>query len=293
VTRRLLSEYAELGLDSLTDGFRRLGIKQRQTVLVHSSLRAFGQVAGGAEAVVQALLTVLGPRGTVVVPTQTAYNRDPSRLKPPPPPDVIPWIWRRGMPAFDPGATPSRRMGRIAECVRTWPDARRSTHPQTSFAAVGPLAEYILDPHELPHQLDDRSPLGRLEEVGARILLLGVGFARCTAFHLAEYRLPDPEFRLNYCAVRTPAGREWQTYIGRVLNQEDFDRLGNSLVAETGLVATQKVGDACCHLVSLPDAVEYAEKWFRMNRTLPSLGPPETEIRPAEPRYPSRAAARR
>jgi hypothetical protein len=61
------------------------GVRPGGVLLVHSSLRALGWVSGGPLTVVHALLDLLGPDGTLVVPSQTADNRDPSTWTPPPP----------------------------------------------------------------------------------------------------------------------------------------------------------------------------------------------------------------
>jgi aminoglycoside 3-N-acetyltransferase len=262
---------------------------------MHSSLSSLGWVEGGARTVVLALLAVLGRKGTLVVPSQTAYNRDPHRLAGPPPDDLIPVI-REQLPAFDPETTPSRRMGRIAECVRRWPGALRSAHPQTSFAAVGENARYVVEPHLLENQLDEHSPLGRLAECNARILLLGVGFKRCTAFHLAEYRLPGARWRRHQCVLQTERGRAWVTYVGRILDETDFQLLGDDLERSTDLVTYGRVGSAQCRLVLLPAAVKFAESWFRQNRTgqpVERLAGEVTsdEFTPEERRYCTPAAA--
>ena len=55
----------------LREGFAALGVPQGGKVLVHSSLRSLGQVEGGADAVIDSLLAVLGPAGTLLVPTLT------------------------------------------------------------------------------------------------------------------------------------------------------------------------------------------------------------------------------
>jgi aminoglycoside 3-N-acetyltransferase len=88
----------------------------------------------------------------------------------------------------------------IAERVRTWPGAVCSRHPKTSFAAVGARAAELMRRHDIDCYLGEASPLGALD---AATLLLGVGFSRATAFHLAEYRLPYPARRGYACAVRT------------------------------------------------------------------------------------------
>ncbi len=48
----------------LTDDLAALGLRPGDTVMVHASMRAVG---GRAEAVVQALLDLLGPDGTLMV----------------------------------------------------------------------------------------------------------------------------------------------------------------------------------------------------------------------------------
>lgn len=177
---------------------------------------------------VLALTDVLGPKGTLVVPAQTPENRDPQRWNPPVSPQWWPAI-REHLPGFHAQLSPTA-MGAVAERVRTWPGAARSEHPQTSFAAFGPLAAELMAGHDLDCQLGDRSPLGRLAGVGARVLLLGVGYDKCTAFHLAEYRLPHLtrcEHRRSYrSVVFGPHGPQWVTYEDLTLDDSGFDELG-------------------------------------------------------------------
>lgn len=163
-------------------------------------------------------------------------------------------------------------MGRIAETIRTWPSAVRSDHPQTSFCAVGPAASWIMDGHEFSCQLGERSPLRKLEEAGARILLLGVPFCKTTAFHLAEYRLDNPPRSVNSCAVETPNGREWITYEDVALDSNDFDQLGADFASSATTLRSGQVGAAQANLFSLSEAVAFAEKWlnrFRRPRHAP------------------------
>src|SRR3954447_16315795 len=92
---------------SIAADLRALGVTQSCVLLVHSSLSSLGWVCGGPVAAAGALLDVLGPSGTLVVPTHTAGNSDPATWENPP----IPQSWwptvRQQMPAFDPRLTPS------------------------------------------------------------------------------------------------------------------------------------------------------------------------------------------
>lgn len=255
--------------DSLAGELAELGLRRGEVVLVHSSLSSLGWVCGGSVAVVQALRDVLGETGTVVVPTQTMGNSDPMYWSRPPVPESWWPVIRDHMPAFDPEVTPSVGIGAIAETVRTWPGAMRSEHPHTSFAALGPAAGELMAVHELESQLGERSPLAALERAGARVLLLGAGFESCTAFHLAEYRVPTPVRAEHATAVRTSAGRKWITYTDVHTNSDDFAVLGATYEL-TETVTRGRVGHATCRLFPLPEAVAFATTWIPQYRTRPS-----------------------
>jgi aminoglycoside 3-N-acetyltransferase len=264
-----------LSIDDLVTSFTKLGMHPDETVLVHASLRRLGVVCGGPVAVVEALLEVLGPGGTIVVPTQTVANSDPSRWIHNGTGDVAPRWWpkvRDTYPPFDPERTPSRGMGVVAECVRTWPGARRSAHPVTSFAALGARSAEIVAAHPADCRLGETSPLGALDRLGASVLLLGVGFDKCTAFHLAEYRRPARSAQFS-CAVKTASGgRQWETYTDVDLDASDFDALGAAFDA-AGMVATGTVGQDVARHFRVDSAVSFAAQWMDTHRSRDALSP--------------------
>lgn len=211
---------------SLAADLRALGVAEGSVLLAHSSLSRLGWVAGGAVAVVQALLDALGPEGTLVVPTHTTGNSEPSHWRNPPVPEAWWPVLREHMPAFDPRVTPARGIGAIPEVARVWPGALRSDHPQMSFAALGPDAGRITRGHVLESGLGDGSPLARVYDLDGHVLLLGVGHARNTPFHLAEYRRPRPRPHRTGAAVQGAAGREWVEFEDIEYDSDDFDALG-------------------------------------------------------------------
>lgn len=255
---------------SLAADLRSIGVNHNSILLVHSSLSALGFVCGGAEIVVRALLEVLrdnitDTQGTLVVPTQSGDNSNPASWQHPPVPSAWWPMICASMPPYDPRTTRTRSMGVIAETVRTWPGAVRSAHPQTSFAAIGPQAREIMDGHTLDCMLGERSPLAKLEERDAKVLLLGVGWDVCTAFHLAEYRIKVPAIENNSFAVMTKKGREWMTVRDVSVNGDDFGEMGESFESE-GFVLRGRVGGADARLFLLGDAVRYAESWLPLHR---------------------------
>lgn len=242
-----------------------LGVRRAETLLVHTSVNALGFLPGGPVAAVLALQQALGPDGTIAVPTQTGHNSDPAGWQHPPVPESWWPVIREHTPAFDPARTPSTHMGAVPEIVRHLPGARRSSHPQTSFAAHGPRADEIVAVHDLQNQCGERSPLAALERIGARVLLYGAGFDSCTAFHLAEYRVPGMPRKVHGSAVSDDGGRRWASYEDIDLDEDDFERIGEAYVA-TGAVSSGRVGEATAHLFGLREGVAFAVQWMTANR---------------------------
>ncbi|MEU0830132.1 AAC(3) family N-acetyltransferase [Streptomyces sp. NPDC005969] len=248
----------------------RLGVERGGVLLVHASMRAVGAVSGGAGAVIGALRDALGEDGTLIVPSFTPENSDTSpqyRNRVRGLTDHAREAVRASMPPFDPATTAAPSMGRLAETVRLAPGAARSSHPQTSFAALGPLADKLVAHHRPDCHLGEDSPLGCLYDVRAQVLLLGTGFDSCTAFHLGEYRAPTPPRRTYRCVVTTRGRRHWWEHEDVALDDSDFAALGAEFArTDNGTaVRTGPVGSATAHLFDFTDAVDFA------TRRLPSL----------------------
>jgi aminoglycoside 3-N-acetyltransferase len=256
-------EYATVA--SIEADLRTLGVAPGGALLVHASYRSLGEVIGGPQAVVEALLAAAG---TIVVPAHTPEISDPASWSNPP----VPESWwepiRHESPGFDPDRTPtSRWMGRLAELVRTWPGALRSNHPQVSFAAVGPLAAEITAEHDLADGLGDRSPLGAVYRLDGQILLLGCGHDANTSLHLAESRRPDPPTQTTGASIRRPGGGStWTTWSEVVADASDFERLGAAF-EKTGAVAVGPVAAATSRLMRQREAVDFATAWLGDNRS--------------------------
>lgn len=250
---------------SLGADLRALGLNWGSVVLVHSSLSSLGWVAGGPVAVVQALVDVVGRHGTVVVPTHTGGNSDPAGWRNPPAPEDWWATIREELPGFHPKTAPTD-MGAVAETVRTWPGAKRSDHPQVSFAAIGDRAEEFTARHKFTPALGDPSPLGRLETARAQVVLLGVGYSACTAFHLAEYRVPGAAPQVAHGgATQVDGHRRWSTWLDLDLDASDFGALG-AAYEMTEEVTVGRVGTATARVFPLAGAVAFAERWLTHHR---------------------------
>lgn len=251
----------------LADALSGFELSRGATVLVHSSLHELGPIDGGPATLYHAIRDVLGPAATVVVPTHTADNSTTSRLFLAAVEGKDRVEAERRIPGFDPRSSPSVRMGAFAELIRTHPDAVRSPHPQCSFAAVGPLARSLMAVHDLDCHLGERSPLRALDQHGATILLLGVGYDKCTALHLAEYRLPWPLAAKAYrCYVMVDGARTARDFSSVDLDADDFPALGQELDSSE-FVHSLYVGTARCRAIPMPEAVAFAAEWMTRRRS--------------------------
>lgn len=246
---------------TLAADLRALGVAPGMTLLVHSSLSALGWVAGGPVAVIQALMDVVTPDGTLVMPAFTGDNSDPAAWSRPPVPAAWIPVIRAATPAFDPAITPTRMMGRIAELFRQWPGAIRSDHPQSSFAAWGQRAAEITHDHPLEGGLGEDSPLARIYALDGSVLLLGVGFGNNTSFHLGEYRAGSSLWTTTGAALLENGQRVWKTFHELDWNDEPFVEIGADFT-RTGAVRRGPVGSAQGLLFRQRPAVDFAQRWL-------------------------------
>jgi aminoglycoside 3-N-acetyltransferase len=251
---------------TLVPQLRAAGLPEGGTVIVHTAMSRLGWVAGGAQAVVEALSAALGPDGTLVMPTQSGGLTDPATWRQPP---VPPGWWeeiRAGMPAYDPRATPTRGMGAVPECFRSCAGVRRSAHPTASFAARGPRADWLLDPHPLPYDVGEGSPLSRLYEAGGHVLLLGVGHGNNTTLHLAEHRSGRGREMVQGSPVLVDGRRRWVEYPTLDWDESDFPAAGAAYRESGGPEVAGRVGLADTLLVPVGPLVDFATDWFRAAR---------------------------
>ena len=160
----------------IADGLRGLGIGEGDSIVLHSSMRSLGPIEGGAETVVDALLDVIGDRGTLLVPTYTYFTT-----------------------RFDPVTEPSLT-GRLTETIRNRKDAHRSWHPTHSATAIGAEAANIVKDHHLKAACGIGSPMDQLADRNARVLLIGVGHNANSMIHVGEIHAAVPYLDVPFFA---------------------------------------------------------------------------------------------
>lgn len=173
----------EVTLEQVVDSLKAVGIGRGDGVLVHSAIQYFGRPVGGVQMYWKAFEAVLGPEGTLAVPT---FN----------------FGFARGEP-FDARHTPSERMGLLAEYIRCLPNARRSPHPLQSLAVVGRWAADIAG-RDTPSAFDPGSGFERMLELDFLMVLLGASIQVASIVHYSEQKAQVPY-------------RYWKTFQGTVV----------------------------------------------------------------------------
>ncbi|NIA15743.1 MAG: aminoglycoside N(3)-acetyltransferase [Nitrospiraceae bacterium] len=231
----------------VAQGFRDLGLGDGDVVLMHSSLSSFGQVDGGADAVIDGVLSAVGRGGTLVVPTLTGSET----LNPENP------------PRFDLRTQPCWT-GIVPETLRQRPEAIRSTHPTHSCAAIGRLAEDLThDHHRSLTPCGMRSPYFRVAMAGGYIAMAGCNLTACTTFHTVEEiaRLPyvcQPDPAACTCIDRHGETVEVTCYLHSYAGPErDFPALEPHLLAQ-GAMRFGRVGPCEIRLIESLSLIEAA-----------------------------------
>jgi aminoglycoside 3-N-acetyltransferase len=130
-----------------------------------------GHVDGGADTVIDALLTALGPTGTLLMPSFQSGSEH---------------VLVRNGCVFD-VRTSACELGIIPETFRKRSGVIRSLNPTHSTAGIGPRAAELLDGHHLCEvSVGPGSPYDKLVQADGKILLLGVGHEVNTTLHLVE-----------------------------------------------------------------------------------------------------------
>ena len=160
-----------------------LGIKETDTIVVHSSYKALRkdeEIKGGPPAVIEALKNLV-KSGTLMLPTLTYENVNAENR------------------VFDVLNTQSN-VGILPEIMRKSNDVYRSVHPTHSIAVWGKDAKEITVNHIKDFTpVGPNSPLHELKRRKGKIVMLGCGLKPNTSMHgIEEMVVPEYLYGKNY-----------------------------------------------------------------------------------------------
>lgn len=179
--------------EELQRQLQELGVPQDVPVLMHTSLRAVGEVEGRGEGLLEVLIThVTAKGGLLCVPTHTWGNpRQPFAL------DLT---------------DPKTCIGIFPEIAARSPEGERTAHPTHSMKVFGDPArvrEYIANEGSTETPIPECGCYGKLIASGGQVLLVGVGHNRNTFLHGVEeiLEVPNRLSDIKSHLVQYPDGR--------------------------------------------------------------------------------------
>ncbi|KMW58864.1 aminoglycoside N3-acetyltransferase [Candidatus Rhodobacter oscarellae] len=233
-----------------------LGVKDGDALFVHAGIKGLG---AGPDDIIQALLAAVGDAGLVAMPGFSTDAYFPAHLSREAMTAAEIAKAEADVPGFDPKTSPTDGMGVLAERFRTWPGTLRSGHPTISVCAHGAGAEQVVAQHPLDWACGPDTPFGAfLRRPNAKVLLINVGWNRCSLLHTAE-TLADPR------RVKTRRVKHEGKWVESPEVADDLGRLFPSVGAafeDTGAVRTGPVGKAEARLCSAPDLVDFGSEWI-------------------------------
>lgn len=228
--------------NDITAALRSLGVQPGDLLLAHTSLKRFGHVEGGASAVVQALIDAVSPTGSAFVPT-----------------------FNYGTLPYNPTTTLSLT-GAVTEAFWRRPGAIRSNHPTHAVAGFGPDAEAILRNHENAHPFGRASPLWRLWERDAWVLLAGCDHRSNSMIHVAEEAMNVPYLQRTRIALVLRGNEVSEVSVRRPGCSSGFNAVDDPL-RRAGKIRETTVGGATLMLMRSSDVVATASELLRRDGT--------------------------
>jgi aminoglycoside 3-N-acetyltransferase len=200
----------------LAGGFRRLGIGPGTTVMVHASVRAVGEVAGGPDQIHLALKDAVTADGTLLMYASCPRYYDEigrGNLSADQEREVF-----EKLPAFDPlTARAERDNGTLVEFLRSYPGSLVNSHV-ARFVVWGKHAHHLISRQPWNYAFGHDSALDRFAQLGGKILLLGCDHDNVTFLHYAEHivHIPDKRVARFKVPVLENGSRVWR-------DMEEFD----------------------------------------------------------------------
>jgi aminoglycoside 3-N-acetyltransferase len=252
--------------EALASGFRELGIAPGDTVMVHASVRAVGDVAGGPDQIHLALKDALTADGTLIMYASCpAYYDEVGRghLSQDQERELL-----EKLPAFDPiTARAQRENGALVELLRTYPGSLVNPHV-ARFVVWGKHAGYLISRQPWSYAFGRDSALDRFVQLDGRILLLGCDHDNVTFLHYAEHVVDIPNKRV--ARYKVPVD-EQGTRVWRDMEEVDTSSQGAhanwpdrffSRLVDTYLARTNnrggRVGNAQCYVLDARGLLTYA-----------------------------------
>ncbi|MEG0265087.1 MAG: AAC(3) family N-acetyltransferase [Erysipelotrichaceae bacterium] len=241
-----------------------MGIQKGMLLLVQGNALDLGYISGGSQAMIDAIMDCVGYEGTIVMPSFTLDLVDPACMSKN---HIDKESWEDVRESSYPF---NKKLSKPTDCDELVLQFMRndgivrSYHPNYSFLAWGKYAKVICDKHPLHFGLSKDSPLGKLYDLNAYVLLLGSEYKDCAIFNLAHYNSEKLPIRIVSAPIEKSKKTAWKDMLDLELNNEGFNVVGE-VMEERKIVRTTYLGLGKCRLFSAREAVKIATAYLNIN----------------------------
>lgn len=233
-----------------------LGVRKGMTILLQGDMTRLGYIVGEEQTVLDALMECVGYEGTIVMPSFTPHLCDPANKKE----RIARFHWNRyreGTPAFHRKKTLPKTYQTLLMQFLHNEGVLRSYHPLYSFAAWGKYAKLICDKHPLHFGLNEDSPLGKLEELNAFVVMLGTTMEESVAFSLAHYKKHLLPIKVMYAPIENNRKVQWKAMLDLDLQNVNYESCCRAM-EERKVVRQAYLGGGKCVFFSMREGVRQA-----------------------------------
>lgn len=235
--------------------------------MVHSGLSRLGVLIQGVKnanelsaTILKALQNVVGPNGTIVVPTFT-YSLGKGEI-------------------YDPKTTPCPLMGQFSEYFWRLLEAKRSLDPFLSVAAIGPRADELTKVVANTSFGKD-SFFDRFTKMGGgtKLLTIGIELRWATILHAyeEEFKVPHRYKKFFVGKIRKNNTEHKISWIYNVrpyiTNAYPTFKVITDKAIQTGIIKTATIGKGVIHATKVSEYRDFALKEFKTNPWITAIGP--------------------
>ena len=233
----------------IREGLKGVGISAGDVLIVHSRLNAANDDPQHQQIVIEEILNVLGPEGTLILPAFSSQFIDTG--------------------AFDRKNTASD-MGVLSEFIKTYEGVAVSQHPFHRFFAIGNHAKAITA-EQSQTSFGEDSPLARMNALEGKILFLSVEWDVCTFFHYIEENIGVPYRHIKEFSGEISSGPDtvvetWSMYVRNDTADvsNDFAEFGKQ-VDKAGLSKEHETSSYFFRCVDMTDLYTFTQKAIELD----------------------------
>ncbi|MFW5782317.1 MAG: AAC(3) family N-acetyltransferase [Candidatus Muiribacteriaceae bacterium] len=258
--------------EMFTENLQRLGLSPGDSLYIHTDPIKAAWLVGGPDIILDAATRIVGTNGTLT--TFCGWENASVFMNIEKLSEEVKKMYIDHCPAFhiklSRGETSYNPMNEI---MRSRQGSFRSAHPQASFVSLGSKARLITEKQPASYPYGKNSPLERLFNSDAKVLLFGSDIEMLPVFFYSESVCQaDKKITRKYkIPVQNKGKKEWLTIEdidiqnGITTDHKKYRSLIFQNFLESGHVRGIRLGNADCYLFDMATLHDFTVDWIKYN----------------------------